>query len=66
MQVGKYRHFKGGIYEVIKVAKHFETEEEYAVYVCPKGEVWIKNANLFNPPMEKDGKTIYRFEYIGE
>ena len=29
---GKYRHYKGGEYEVFFVARHSETEEEVVVY----------------------------------
>ena len=29
---GRYRHFKGKEYEVLGVARHSETEEEYVVY----------------------------------
>jgi hypothetical protein len=28
---GVYRHFKGGIYEAIGIARHSETEEELVV-----------------------------------
>ena len=31
---GRYRHFKGKEYEVLGVARHSETEEEYVVYRC--------------------------------
>lgn len=32
IKLGKYRHFKGNEYEVIGVASHSETLEQYVVY----------------------------------
>ena len=32
VQPGRYRHYKGHEYEVLGVARHSETEEEYVVY----------------------------------
>ncbi|MBQ9958448.1 MAG: DUF1653 domain-containing protein, partial [Clostridia bacterium] len=32
IKIGKYRHFKGGEYEVIGIAKDSETLEEMVVY----------------------------------
>jgi hypothetical protein len=32
MKPGRYRHYKGKDYEVLGVARHSETEEEYVVY----------------------------------
>ena len=32
LQPGRYRHYKGQEYEVLGVARHSETEEEYVVY----------------------------------
>ncbi|MCS6319674.1 MAG: DUF1653 domain-containing protein, partial [Nitrospira sp.] len=31
MKPGRYRHYKGNDYEVLGVARHSETEEEYVV-----------------------------------
>ena len=32
LKMGKYRHFKGGEYQVLGVALHSETQEPYVVY----------------------------------
>ena len=65
---GKYRHFKGGEYEVIGVGKHSETLEEYVVYRALYGEggLWVRPASMWNETVERDGKSFRRFEYIGE
>ncbi len=65
---GRYRHFKGGEYEVIGVGKHSETLEEYVLYRALYGEggYWVRPASMWNETVERDGKTYKRFEYIGE
>lgn len=67
IKTGKYRHFKGNEYEVIGIAKHSETLEEFVVYRALYGEygLWIRPAEMFLETIEKDGKQIKRFEYIG-
>ena len=61
---GKYRHFKGTIYEVIGVAKHSETQEELVVYKSSEGEMWVRPKAMFMETVERDGKTMQRFEFI--
>ena len=65
---GLYRHFKGGIYEVLFVAKNSERLEDMAVYRANYGEhgVWVRPLSMWNETVERDGKTFKRFEYIGE
>ena len=65
---GRYRHFKGGEYEVIGIGKHSETLEEYVLYRALYGEggYWVRPASMWNETVERDGKTYKRFEYIGE
>lgn len=66
---GLYEHFKGKRYRVIGIARHSETEEDYIVYE-PQYEsvskLWIRPLAMFTETVERDGKTMPRFRYIGE
>ena len=68
IKTGKYRHFKGNMYEVVGVAKHSETLEEMVVYRALYGEggLWVRPAKMWNETIERDGKSFKRFEYIGD
>ena len=68
IRLGKYRHFKGGEYEVVGVAKHSETQEEMVVYRALYGDggLWVRPASMWNETVERDGKTYQRFTYIEE
>ncbi len=68
IKLGKYRHFKGGEYEVIALAKHSETQEEMVVYRALYGEkqIWVRPAEMWNEQIERNGETFSRFTYIGE
>lgn len=65
---GKYRHFKGGEYEVLCMARHSETLEDMVVYRALYGEggIWVRPARMWNETVERDGETHLRFTYIGE
>lgn len=65
---GRYRHFKGNEYEVLAIAKHSETNEDYVVYKALYGDggIWIRPASMWNETVERDGVTYKRFTYIGE
>ena len=66
IEKGKYRHFKGGEYEVLYVGKHSETQEEMVVYraLYGAGEVWVRPLSMWNDRIERDGKTYVRFTKI--
>ena len=68
IKLGKYRHFKGNKYEVIAIAKHSETTEDYVVYKALYGDggMWVRPASMWNETVERDGVTYKRFTYIGE
>ena len=65
---GRYRHFKGGEYQVLGVAKHSETLEPMVVYRALYGEggLWVRPAAMWNETVEREGRTFRRFTYIGE
>ena len=64
---GRYRHFKGGEYEVLGIARHSETIEEFVVYRAVSDEhgLWIRPAAMFLEEVERDGKKMPRFEHLG-
>ena len=66
--LGVYRHFKGNRYEVIGVARDSETEEEIVVYRPMYGErgLWVRPLANFAETIERDGKVMQRFQYIGK
>ncbi len=68
IKIGKYRHFKGGEYEVLYLATDSETLEEVVVYRALYGErgVWVRPAKMWNERVEREGKSYLRFTYIGD
>ena len=65
---GLYRHYKGGLYEVIDTARHSETLEPMTVYRALYGEqgLWVRPAAMFAETVEVDGTVRPRFEKIAE
>lgn len=65
---GIYRHFKGNEYEVLHLAKDSETLQTLVVYkaLYGAGEVWVRPLKMFTETVEKDGKILPRFTYLGE
>ena len=77
MKLGKYRHYKNKLYNVIGVALDTTTQGKVvlykALYDCLdlKDEygddpIFTRPYNEFFGTVEVDGKTVKRFEYIGE
>ena len=66
LKPGRYRHFKGGEYQVIDIARHSETEEDMVVYrpLYGAGKLWVRPLHMFIEPVEKDGETMPRFTLI--
>ena len=60
---GIYRHFKGGMYQVVGVATNSETGEYMVVYRALYDEkgLWVRPASMWTETVERDGQTYQRF-----
>ncbi len=67
---GHYRHYKGGEYRVVGLARHSETEEVVVVYQALYGErgLWVRPAAMFNEtlPPNASGECLPRFARTGD
>ena len=63
-----YRHFKGGKYKLLGIAKDSETLEKMVVYqaLYGEGEMWVSPYEMFFGTVERDGKVMQRFTKITE
>lgn len=63
---GKYRHFKGGLYEVVGRAKHSETLEEMVVYraLYGQGELWVRPAAMWLEEVDREDYHGPRFIFL--
>ncbi|RZS46656.1 DUF1653 domain-containing protein [Sphaerotilus mobilis] len=61
--LGRYRHYKGGEYEVIGVARHSETLEPLVVYrpLYNATGLWVRPHAMFFSTLTVDGKEVPRF-----
>lgn len=65
---GRYRHFKGGEYEVLGIALHSETQEPMVVYRALYGEggLWVRPASMWSEHVDRDGYSGPRFVPVEE
>ncbi len=63
INIGRYRHFKGGVYDVIGFAKHSETGEKLVIYKSAENpdDVWARPYDMFAEIIDRDGQKIKRF-----
>ena len=64
--VGRYRHYKGGEYEVMGVARHSETLEPLVVYrpLYNESGLWVRPHAMFFGQLEHAGRTVQRFTRV--
>ena len=63
---GTYRHYKGGMYEVVGTVRHSESLEPMTLYRALYGEqgLWVRPAAMFEEEVVLDGKRRPRFERV--
>jgi len=73
LKLGKYEHYKNKLYEVIGIALHSETLEELIIYRAlyksdkfGDNALWARPKSMFLNKINKQGKEIPRFRYLGE
>lgn len=64
---GRYRHYKGGEYEVLGAARHSETHEPLVVYrpLYNESGWWVRPHAMFFGDVVIDGVRQPRFARIG-
>lgn len=63
---GHYKHFKGGDYVVLNVAKDHETCKEQVVYmqIYDKPTVWVRPLEMFLEDVDDHGNIKPRFAFV--
>ncbi len=65
-KLGKYRHYKGGEYEVVSLATDSENLEDTVIYKSAKdGRIWVRPRWMFEEYVNINGIATKRFEYVG-
>ncbi len=64
--LGRYRHYKGGEYEVVGVARHSETLEVLVVYrpLYNQTGLWVRPYAMFFEEIEHEGRRQPRFALL--
>jgi hypothetical protein len=63
---GRYRHYKGLLYEVLATVRHSETLEPLTLYRALYGDhdLWVRPAAMFNEEVVIDGRRQPRFAFV--
>lgn len=63
---GLYRHYKGGLYEVVGTVRHSEDLSPMTLYRALYGErgLWVRPAAMFNEDVLIEGVMQPRFTYL--
>ena len=68
LPLGRYRHYKGGEYQVMGIAQHSETNELLVVYrpLYGEGALWVRPLSMFIESVNHDGSQLPRFQYVDD
>ena len=65
---GRYRHYKGGEYQVLGVVRHSESLEPMVLYRPLGRDVgdWVRPFTMFLETVEHQGQRVLRFSPVGD
>jgi Protein of unknown function (DUF1653) len=66
IELGHYRHYKGGEYEVVGVVRHSESMEPLVLYrsLYNDSGMWVRPFAMFLEPVEHAGRSQLRFSLV--
>jgi hypothetical protein len=66
IQPGRYRHYKGGEYEVLGVVRHSETLDPLVLYrpLHNHSGMWVRPYGMFLEKVEVNGAQVPRFALL--
>jgi len=68
LELGIYKHYKGNLYQVIGIARHSESLEEFVVYKATyqkEGEnLWVRPRVMFEETLVFNNKEVKRFTKV--
>ena len=56
-----YRHYKGGLYELVCMATLESDLSEMVIYRAANGSIWARPKTVFFETVEVDGRLVPRF-----
>jgi len=63
----RYRHYKGGIYEIVCEAKlESDPSVTLIIYKSANGTIWARPSDVFFETIKIDGKSVQRFAQIDD
>jgi hypothetical protein len=65
--LGRYRHYKGGDYEVTGVVRHSESLEPMVLYrpLHHASGSWVRPLSMFLETVAHEGRRLPRFTFVG-
>ncbi|MFC0350755.1 DUF1653 domain-containing protein [Undibacterium danionis] len=60
----RFRHYKGGIYQLVCEATQESDLSPVIVYSAPDGSLWTRPRAVFFEQIEVNGQTVQRFVEI--
>jgi len=68
VRIGTYRHYGGGMYQVIALGREESDLSEVVIYqsIAEPEKTWVRPVKDFVSMVEKDGALMPRFLYCGD